>query len=163
MHQLVYSLILLFCLPTITAAAPNTTKLDTTILSRLDRSALEASLKGDVVALEGMLAEGFQAIIQVPSDKGPQTLRLTRTEFLLYAWQANSLADQYRVRPQPARYDIAKDGRSAVGVQVLSESLRWQGQPLRYTSRRTTRYQPHRGRILITHLDVQILDWKQGH
>lgn len=150
---------LLYCLQTFAATPP----LNATNLGRVDRSALEASLQGDVVALEGLLADGFEAVIQVPSDNGPQTLRLTRTEFLLYAWQASSLAEQYRVRPQPARYDIAKDGRSAVGVQVLSESLRWQGQPLRYTSRRTTRYQPRGGRILITRLDVQILGWKQGH
>ena len=152
-------LILLASLPALAIASA----LNTAQLGRVDRAALEASLKGDVIALEPMLADTFQASIQVPGDTGPRTLQLNRNEFLLYAWQASSLAKQYRVRPQPARYDIAKDGRSATGVQILSESLLWQGQPLRYTSRRTTRYLPLRdGRILITRLDVQILDWAKG-
>jgi len=148
---------LLLCSVSAFAAAP----LDTAQLAALDRSALEASARGDVVALERLLAADFQAVIQVPTGRGPQTLRLGRSEFLLYAWQANAVADGYRVRPQPARYRIAADGRSAVGVQVLHESLRWNGQPLRYTSRRTTRYRPAGGGIRITHLNVEVLDWQQ--
>lgn len=148
---------LLLCSASAFAAAP----FGTVQLAAIDRSALEATVQGDVLALERLLAADFQAVIQVPTDRGPQTLRLGRGEFLLYAWQANAVADGYRVRPQPARYRIAADGRSAVGVQVLHESLRWNGQPLRYTSRRTTRYRPAGGGIRITRLEVEVLDWQQ--
>lgn len=148
--------LLLCCAPAF-AAAP----LSSARLAAIDRDALQATVHGDVAALERLLAAEFQAVIQVPTEQGPQTLHLGRSEFLLYAWQANAVADGYRVRPQPARYVIAADGRSAVGIQVLSESLRWNGQPMRYTSRRTTRYRPAGGGIRITRLDIEVLDWRR--
>lgn len=153
---LIAVLLLWYCAPSF-AAEP----LSSAHLAAVDRSTLEATVHGDVLALERLLATDFRAVIQVPTDRGPQTLHLGRSEFLLYAWQANAVADGYRVRPQPAQYRIAADRRSAVGVQLLHESLRWNGQPLRYTSRRTTHYRHAGGGIRITRLDVEVLDWRQ--
>lgn len=128
-------------------------------LDRVDRATLAATLDGNVLQLEPYLAPDFQASIQVPTDQGPQTLVLGREEFLLYAWQARSAADGYRVRSQPARYVIAADGRSASSTRILNESLRWNGQPLRYITQRTTQYRPFDGQIRITHLQVRVIDW----
>lgn len=129
-------------------------------LDSVDRATLAATLDGNVLQLEPYLAPDFQAHIQVPTDRGTQTLVFNREEFLLYAWQARSAAQGYRVRSQPARYAIAADGRSATGTRILDESLSWNGQPLRYTTRRTTHYRPLDGRIRITRLDVRVVDWE---
>lgn len=129
-------------------------------IDRIDRETLAATLDGDVLRLEPHLAPGFQATIQVPTDHGYQTLTFNREQFLLYAWQARSAADGYRVRSQPARYRIAADGRSATGTRVLDETLAWNGQPLRYSTERTTRYQPLDGGIRITRLEVRVIDWE---
>jgi hypothetical protein len=129
-------------------------------LDSVDRATLAATLDGKVLQLEPYLAPDFQAHIQVPTDRGPQTLVFNREEFLLYAWQARSAADSYRVRSQSARYSIAADGRSATGTRILAESLNWNGQPLRYTTQRTTHYRPLDDRIGITRLDVRVIDWE---
>lgn len=136
------------------------TPLSVANLDGIDRVTLAATLDGDVLKLEPYLAPEFQARIQVPTDQGSQTLVFNREEFLLYAWQARSAADGYRVRSQPARYAIAADGRSATGTRVLDESLSWNGQPLRYTTQRTTHYRPLDGRIRITRLEVRVVDWQ---
>lgn len=147
---------LLLSLPAFAAQTP----LTIAALDRIDRETLAATLDGDVLRLEPHLAPGFQATIQVPTDQGYQTLTFNREQFLLYAWQARSAADGYRVRMQPARYRIAADGRSATGTRVLDESLAWNGQPLRYSTERTTRYQPLDGDIRITRLEVRVIDWQ---
>lgn len=128
-------------------------------LDSIDRATLAATLDGNVLQLEPYLAPNFQASIQVPTDQGPQTLVFTREEFLLYAWQARSAAEGYRVRSEPARYDIAADGHSASSTRILNESLSWNGQPLRYTTQRTTQYRPLNGQIRITQLQVRVIDW----
>jgi hypothetical protein len=136
--------------------------MNTAALTAFDRLTLQAMLDGDVAGLEPHLAPRFQAAIQVPAEPGRhQTLIFTREEFLLYAWQARMMADDYRVRAKPGNYRIAPDGNSAVGTRIIDESLTWNGQPLRYTSRRTTHYRPVAGRIQITRVEVQILDWGQ--
>lgn len=138
--------------------------LTTASLIAVDRLTLEATLDGDARRLEPYLAPRFQAAIQVPTDSGrPQTLVFTREEFLLYAWQARAAADNYRVRARPGDYRIAADGRSAVGTRLLDESLSWNGQPLRYTTRRTTHYRPVGDSIQITRVEVQILDWERNY
>lgn len=147
---------LLCCLNPAAAQSP----LSVADLDSVDRATLAATLDGNVLQLEPYLAADFQAHIQVPTDQGPQTLVFNREEFLLYAWQARSAADGYRVRSQqPARYVIAADGRSATGTRILDESLNWNGQALRYTTQRTTHYRPLDGRILVTRLDVRVVDW----
>lgn len=128
-------------------------------IDSIDRATLAATLDGDVLRLEPYLASDFQASIQVPTDQGHQTLTFNREEFLLYAWQARSAADSYRVRSEPARYVIAPDGNSAIGTRILNESLIWNGQPLRYTTRRTTHYRSLDGRIRITQLQVRVIAW----
>lgn len=141
------------------AAQPS---LSTASLTSVDRLTLEAALKGDVQGLEPYLAPRFQASIQVPTERGRyQTLIFTREEFLMYAWQASAAAENYRARAKPGTYRIATDGRSAVGTRIIDESLIWNGQPLRYTTERTTHYRPYNGKILITHVEVRILDWSQ--
>ncbi len=136
--------------------------LNTADLIALDRLTLEAALKGDVQTLEPYLAPRFQASIQVPAEHGRyQTLVFTRSEFLLYAWQARAAAQNYKARAKPGDYRIAPDGRSATGVRIVDESLIWNGQPLRYTSERTTHYRPYGSKTLITRLEVRILDWSQ--
>lgn len=136
--------------------------LTTANLTALDRVTLEAALRGNVEQLEPYLAPRFQASIQIPTERGRhQTLVFTRQEFLLYAWQARAAAENYRARAKPGNYRIAADGGSAVGTRVVDESLIWNGQPLSYTSERTTTYRPYDGKTLITQLEVRILDWKQ--
>lgn len=136
--------------------------LNTASLTAVDRLTLEAMLHGDVRRLEPYLAPRFQAAIQVPAERGRhQTLVFTREEFLLYAWQASAAADNYRARAKPGSYSIAADGRSAIGTRIIDESLTWNGQPLRYTTRRTTHYRPAAGQIQITRVEVQILDSDQ--
>ena len=146
----------LFSLSAVAAQTP----LTIAALDRIDRETLAATLDGDVLRLEPHLAPGFQATIQVPTDQGYQTLTFNREQFLLYAWQARNAADDYRLRMQPARYRIAADGRSATGTRILNESLAWNGQPLRYSTERTTRYQPLDGGIRITRLEVRVVDWE---
>lgn len=128
-------------------------------LDRIDRATLAAALDGDVVHLEPYLAPEFQASIEVPTEQGPQTLRLGRAEFLVYAWQARSAADGYRVRSRPARYRIAGDGRTATGTRVLDERVDWNGRPLRYTTERITHYRALHGGIGISRLEVRVIDW----
>lgn len=156
MYRLIAVLSFFFSLNAAAAQSP----LSAADLDRVDRVTLAATLDGDVLQLEPYLATDFQAHIQVPTDRGPQTLVFNREQFLLYAWQARSAADDYRVRSQPARYAIAPDGRSATGTRILDESLKWNGQPLRYTTQRTTYYRPLDGRIGITRLDVRVVDWE---
>ncbi len=153
--------ILYLCVFSVFAASP---VLTVPQLSALDRRSLEATVRGDVLALEPMLAPDFQAVLQVPTGNGNeiQTLRFGRTEFLLYAWQAASLAEEYRVTPKPAEYRITEDGRSALGTQLLEERLRWNGQPLGYSSRRNTHYRVSQGKVLITRLEVKVLRWSGG-
>ena len=151
-------LVVVYSLPAY-AAQP---RLDVASLTALDRVTLEATLNGNVLQLEPHLAASFQASIEVPTDRGEQRLQFDRNEFLLYAWQARAAAEGYSVRAQPARYRIAADGRSAIGTRTLTESLRWNGQPLRYTTERTTHYRPVDGTIVITHLQVRIVDWDQS-
>lgn len=144
------------------AASATQPALNTASLTAVDRLTLAATLNGDVRRLEPYLAPRFQAAIQVPTDHGRhQTLVFTREEFLLYAWQASAVADNYRVRARPGDYTIAPDGRSAIGTRITDESLNWNGQPLRYTTRRTTHYRPAAGQIQITRVEVQILEWGQ--
>lgn len=147
---------MLFSLP----AGAAQTLLTIAALDRIDRETLAATLDGDVLRLEPHLAPGFRATVQVPTDQGYQTLTFNREQFLLYAWQARRAADGYRVRSQPARYRIAADGRSAIGTRVLDETLAWNGQPLRYSTERTTQYQPQDGGIRITGLEVRVIDWE---
>lgn len=136
--------------------------LTTAGLTALDRVTLEAALRGNVEELEPYLAPRFQASIQMPTEHGRhQTMVFTRQEFLLYAWQARVTAENYRARARPGKYVIAADGKSATGTRIIDESLVWNGQPLRYTSERTTTYRPFNGRTLISHLEVRILDWSQ--
>ena len=135
-------------------------RLDAASLTAVDRATLEATLNGNILQLEPHLAASFRANIQVPTDRGEQSLQLGRNEFLLYAWQVLAAAEDYSVRAQPARYQIAADGHSAVGTRIFSEHVRWNGQPLRYTTERTTHYRPVDGTIRITQLQVRILDWE---
>lgn len=129
-------------------------------LDRLDRAILAATLDGDVLRLQPHLAPDFRATIELPTEQGYHTLNLDREQFLLYAWQARAAAHDYRVRSRPARYAIAADGRSATGTRIVDESLAWNGQPLRYTTRRTMQYSPSRDGILVTRLDVRVIDWE---
>ena len=131
-------------------------------LATIDRATLDATQRGDILGLEPYLAPNFQATIQVPTDQGRvETLLFNREEFLLYAWHALSVAQDYQVHAQTANYQIAHDGRSAVGTRILDESLRWESQALRYTTRRTTHYRPMQNQIQITQLEVQVLKWDQ--
>lgn len=159
MARIIVSLFTLLFSIMVNAAQP---ALTTANLTALDRVTLEAALRGNVVQLEPYLAPRFQASIQIPIERGRhQTLVFTREEFLLYAWQARAAAENYRARAKPGNYRIAADGGSAVGTRVVDESLIWNGQPLSYTSERTTTYRPYDGKTLITQLEVRILDWKQ--
>lgn len=157
MYRIIVVLCTVFCSLTVSAAQPPLTLAS---IDSVDRATLAATLDGDVLRLEPYLAPDFQASIQVPTDQGHQTLTFNREEFLLYAWQARNAADGYRVRSEPARYDIARDGRSATGTRILNESLSWNGQPLRYTTRRITHYRPLDGQIRITQLQVRVIDWE---
>lgn len=160
MSRLPAALFALFCTCSVTAAQP---ALNTARLTDFDRLTLEAALQGDVARLEPHLAPRFQATIQVPAEHGRyQTLVFTRAEFLLYAWQARAAAEHYRARARPGRYRIAADGASAIGTRVVDESLTWNGQPLSYSTERTTHYRPYAGGILITRLTVRILDGRQA-
>jgi hypothetical protein len=159
MYRLLIAVCTLLCSIAAGAAQP---VLNTANLTAVDRLTLEATLHGDVRRLEPYLAPRFQAVVQVPTEHGRhQTLVFTREEFLLYAWQASVAADNYRARAKPGNYSIAPDGRSATGTRIIDESLTWNGQPLRYTSRRTTHYRPVEGQIQITRVEVKILDWDQ--
>lgn len=159
MHRLLMIVLAYLCSAAAGAAQPALTPAS---LTAVDRITLEAALDGDVRRLEPYLAPRFQAAIQVPTEQGRhQTLVFTREEFLLYAWQARSAADNYRARARPGDYSIAADGRSATGTRLIDESLTWNGRPLRYTTRRTTHYRPVNGQILITRVEVRILDWEQ--
>lgn len=158
MSRLFVTLITLF-FSTVLSAQPALTSAG---LTALDRVTLEASLRGNVEELEPYLAPRFQASIQMPTERGRhQTMVFTRQEFLLYAWQARATAQNYRARAKPGSYVIAPDGGSATVTRIIDESLVWNGQPLRYTSERTTTYRPFNGRTLITHLEVRILNWSQ--
>lgn len=156
MFRIVTAFCALLCSLTAAAALP---LLSIANIDTVDRATLAATLDGDVLRLEPYLAPDFRASIQIPTEQGHQTLEFNREEFLLYAWQARSAADGYRVRSQPARYDIASDGRSATGTRMLDESLSWNGQPLRYTTQRITHYRPLDGQIRITQLQVRVIDW----
>ncbi|MBI5461318.1 MAG: hypothetical protein HY941_03940 [Gammaproteobacteria bacterium] len=152
---------LLWIFGTAVHAAP---PLSTTALATIDRATLAATQQGDILGLEPYLAPNFQAAIKVPTEQGRfQTLLFNREEFLLYAWHALSVMQDYQVRAQKADYQIAQDGRSAVGTAILDESLHWEGQALRYTTRRTTHYRPNQNQIQITLLEVQVLKWDQPH
>ncbi|MBI5040206.1 MAG: hypothetical protein HZB57_03090 [Gammaproteobacteria bacterium] len=155
-------LIIVLILLVFGAPAHATPPLSATALATIDRATLKATQQGDVLGLAPYLAENFQASIKVPTEQGRfQTLLFNREEFLLYAWHALSVAQDYQIRAQQADYRIAKDGRTAVGTAILDESLHWEGQALRYTTRRTTHYSPSQNQIVITLLEVQVLKWEQ--
>jgi hypothetical protein len=155
-------LLIIFMLFVIGMHAHATPQLNAATLASIERATLDATQRGDVLGLEPYLAPTFQAAIKVPTEHGQfQTLLFNREEFLVYAWHALSMAQDYRVRAQTADYRIAQDGSSAVSTRVLDESLRWQGQALRYTTHRTTHYRPTENRIQITLLEVQVLKWDQ--
>ena len=144
------------------ASAHAAPPMNTAALATIDRATLAATQRGDILGLEPYLAPNFQATIQVPTDQGRvETLLFNREEFLLYAWHALSVAQDYQVHAQTANYQIAQDGRSAVGTRILDENLRWESQALRYTTRRTTHYRPMQNQIQITQLEVQVLKWDQ--
>jgi hypothetical protein len=155
-------LIVVFMLLVFGVPAHTAQPLNAAALATIDNATLNATQQGDILGLEPYLAPNFQAAIQVPNEHGQfQTLQFNREEFLLYAWHALSVAQDYQVRAQTADYRIAQDGRSAIGTRVLDESLGWEGQALRYTTRRTTHYRPTQNKIQITQLEVRVLKWDQ--
>ncbi len=148
---------MLYCVGATAFAVP---PMNTAALATVDRATLDATQRGDILDLEPYLAPNFRASIKVPTDQGRfETLSLNREEFLLYAWHALSVAQNYQARTQTADYKIAPDGRTAVGQSTLDESVRWQNQSLRYTTQRTTHYRPGQKQIQITLLDVQVTKW----
>lgn len=145
---------LLFVGATTQAAPP----MNAAALATIDRATLDATQNGDILGLEPYLAANFQAAIKVPDEQGRmQTLLFSREEFLLYAWNALNVAENYQVTAHAANYNIDSHKRSAIGTRLFNESVLWNGQQLRYTTLRTTHYRPATNSIQITLLEINVV------